>query len=67
MRVLALPCILFCCVSLLSLGALLFLMGDGGRVNPEKRGSEGTGGVEGEETVVKMYCIREESILIKYF
>jgi hypothetical protein len=31
---------------------------------PGKEGGEGLGGVEGEETVIKIYCRRKESILI---
>jgi hypothetical protein len=47
---------------------LLLLMGDGGRGDLEERGGEEKlGGREGSKTMVRMYCIREESIFNKIF
>ena len=46
------------------LKASSFWMGDGWEVDPGERGGGKLGGV-GEETVVRMYCMREESIFNK--
>jgi hypothetical protein len=53
--------ILFYQVLLLSLGGLLFSEGRGCGF---KREEVGLGGVERGETVIRIYCIREESMFI---
>ena len=64
MRAFALSCHgLFCCVQLSSLRGLLYSEGKQSESEFEGGGGWGDlGGMEGWETVVRMYCMREESI-----
>jgi len=54
-------CILFCPVLLLSLEGLLFSEEETKRVDL-RDGGRGLGGVEGRKTMVRIYCMSEESI-----
>lgn len=54
---------LVCCDWLLSLGCLFFFEGKQMRVDlREREGGRELGGVAGRETIVRMHCMREESI-----
>lgn len=63
MRAFALSyCILLCLIWGLSLKDCSFLKRNKGGVALGERRDGGLGGVEGRETVVWIYCMREESI-----
>ena len=48
------------------LEACSFLMTDRKGVDPEKRrGGEELGGVQGRESIIRVYCIKKDSILNK--
>lgn len=58
------PCILSCLVRLLE--ACYFLMGDIKIIYPEeRRGGEELGGREGEEAIIRVYYMSNESIFSK--